>query len=182
MLYNRRHLYYLMVLREEYKMSLVLNQNSMKKATEVDLVDWFLLKESMSQKKIQKLAYYAQAWSLVFLDQDIVQGIEFEAWVHGPVNYKIRTELAKFGWNDICFESDDINPNDIISKFSKEQNEVLEEVWNVYGTFTANQLEILTHREEPWLEKRVGLETFESSSNKISNETMKKYYSKKIVE
>ena len=28
-----------------------------------DVANWFLLKEDMSHKKIQKLCYYAEAWS-----------------------------------------------------------------------------------------------------------------------
>ena len=32
-----------------------------------DIANWFLSKESMPQKKLQKLCYYAKAWSLVLL-------------------------------------------------------------------------------------------------------------------
>ena len=49
------------------------------KADITDVADWFLLKGNMSNKKIQKLCYYAQAWSLTLLDQDIASHSEFEA-------------------------------------------------------------------------------------------------------
>lgn len=162
-------------------MIIKINENK-KLATTNDLVEWFLLKEPMSQKKIQKLAYYAQAWSLVFLDKDIVEGIQFQAWVHGPVNYEIRVLLAEFGWNSIELKEGTFNSEEIISKFSESQNEVLEQVWKTYGKFSADQLEALTHREFPWQEQRKDLGTFESSKNIISNETIKNYYKKLIVE
>lgn len=163
-------------------MSILMKSDQENKATEVDLIYWFLHKKSASQKKLQKLAYYAQAWSLVLLNEDIVDGIEFQAWVHGPVNFEIRKELVEFGWNNLSIPAGTITPEETFSKFSEAQNDVLEQVWKVYGELTADQLEALTHQEEPWLEKRQGLEKFEASREVISNETMKKYYSKFIIE
>lgn len=52
----------------------------------------------------------------------------------------------------------------------------MESVWDTYGEYDADQLEALTHLEEPWLEQRMGLEKFQSSTRKISKETMKRYY------
>lgn len=162
-------------------MTIKSNTFNKKQPTIEDLMKWFLLKSPMSQKKLQKLIYYSQAWSLVFLGEDIVNGIKFQAWVHGPVNYQLRTMLAEFGWNEIELSTRP-SEKEVNSTFSDKQLEVLNEVWNAYGRFSADQLEVLTHREEPWLEKRLGLEPYEASANEISNETMKKFYSKMVVE
>lgn len=42
------------------------------------------VKGTMSTMKLQKLCYYAQAWSLVWDDKPLF-GEEFEAWANGPV-------------------------------------------------------------------------------------------------
>ncbi|WFQ91019.1 hypothetical protein MFERI13461_00453 [Mycoplasma feriruminatoris] len=34
-----------------------------------DISDWFLSKESMTPKKLQKLTYYAEAWALALFNQ-----------------------------------------------------------------------------------------------------------------
>ena len=144
----------------------------------INLIEWFILKENMTQKKVQKLAYYAQAWSLVLLEQDIVPKIKFQAWVHGPVNLSIRAILKKYGWKDIMVQKDFVTESkkEIETRFSKDAIKVLKLVWNTYGDMTANELESLTHSEKPWREKREGLGTFEASKKIISNKTMKSFY------
>ena len=150
----------------------------------IHLVEWFLQKEKMSHKKIQKLCFYAQAFSLVINNEDIVPGIEFEAWVHGPVNHQIYQICKKFGWRDICITPNLINEsrNEIYSVFSPKQLELLEQVWSAFGRFSADQLETMTHNEDPWLLARGDATPFEASSAKLNNEIIKKYYSKYYVE
>ena len=55
----------------------------------LDIASWFLSKESMSQKKLQKLCYYAEAWSQALRGKPIPQRAEFQPWVHGPVNLEL---------------------------------------------------------------------------------------------
>ena len=54
----------------------------------------------MSTMKLQKLCYYAQAWSLVWDDAPLFDE-EFEAWANGPVCpelfYTIDTVLEHYG-------------------------------------------------------------------------------------
>ena len=52
--------------------------------TVFDIANWFLEKQSMTHKKLQKMCYYAQAWSYALKNRPIMDA-EFEAWVHGPV-------------------------------------------------------------------------------------------------
>ena len=152
------------------------------KADITDVADWFLLKGNMSNKKIQKLCYYAEAWSLTLLDQDIADHSEFEAWVHGPVNRTLYQIYDGYGWNLLTITNYEEVKSRLELLFSPEQVEVLEAVWDTYGEYGADQLEALTHTERPWLEQRTGLGKFESSHNVISSNTMKEYYNSiKIV-
>lgn len=143
-----------------------------------DVADWFLLKENMSNKKIQKLCYYAEAWSLAKLDIDIAKNSKFEAWVHGPVNIDLYKRFKSFGWRSLKIIENDVEmvQDRIASLFCKEQIALLDAVWDTYGCLSADELEALTHKEMPWLEQRDGLGRFENSRNEISSETMKKYY------
>ena len=152
------------------------------KADIIDVADWFLLKGNMSNKKIQKLCYYAEAWSLTLLDQHIADHSEFEAWVHGPVNRTLYQIYDGYGWNLLTITNYEEVKSRLELLFTPEQVEVLEAVWDTYGEYGADQLEALTHTERPWLEQRTGLGKFESSHNVISSNTMKEYYNSiKIV-
>lgn len=146
------------------------------------VVEWFLNKESMSHKKLQKLCYYAEAWSLITLDTDIVPDLEFEAWVHGPVNVETYKRCRPFGWREIMIAEDvkEKSLKETQECLSDEQKEVLDIVWKLYGRFDADTLEGLTHREEPWQKAREGLRKFEIGNNVISKELMKKYYGEKF--
>ena len=49
-----------------------------------DIANWFLSRQEMTHKKLQKLCYYAQAWSYALYNRPIINA-EFQDWVHGPV-------------------------------------------------------------------------------------------------
>ena len=42
-------------------------------------------------------------------------------------------------------------------------------MWEVYGGYTANQLEMLSHQEVPWLNARKGISPEIASSNLIKD-------------
>ena len=151
------------------------------KSSIIDISLWFLLKERMSNKKIQKLCYYAQALSLALYDRPIANDATFQAWVHGPVSPVLWERYRNFGWKELNLSPLGINRANKQSKcFDSEQLEVLETTWATYGKFSADELERLTHSEKPWLEQREGLGQFESSRNVISEKTMKIFYRKLI--
>ncbi|PKM87506.1 MAG: hypothetical protein CVU43_22130 [Chloroflexi bacterium HGW-Chloroflexi-5] len=131
----------------------------------------------MSQKKLQKLAYYSVAWHYALFDKPFA-GVDlpFEAWVHGPVSRNLYSKYKGFKFNNIP----KIKTEPDFSKYKNDELEILDFVWENYGEFTANQLETLTHTEDPWQKKRRGYGELESSSEVIGVEDMKKYYRKFI--
>lgn len=139
------------------------------------VADWFLQKESMNQKKLQKLCYYAQSWNLVFNETVMFDG-EFQAWVHGPVNVSLWNRLSAYGYMDI--EKDKFAKERV--NFSNEVLSVLNDVWATYGKFSGYQLELLTHKEKPWIEARKGLTETQPSQNIISRIDMREFYSSLI--
>lgn len=134
-----------------------------------DIANWFLAKEPMTHKKLQKLSYYAMAWGFALTGDAIAQNGEFEAWVHGPVSPILYHKHKASGWNLIPqFEGATNIPDNII--------ELLEAVWTTYGDKGGNELEALSHSERPWIEARGTLANHENSSNKIDPGTMKAFY------
>lgn len=120
-------------------------------------------------KKLQKLLYYAQAWSLV-LNKERLFGEHIEAWIHGPAIPSVYRRFKKYGFAAI---TEELKPS---SDFSKKQLDVLDSVWKIYGHRPADYLEALTHSELPWQEAREDLPATHPSNNVISIETMRKYY------
>ena len=133
-----------------------------------DLADWFLAKEPMNHKKLQKLCYYAQAWSCAIRPEPISDAV-FEAWVHGPVCYDLYLKYNDVGFGYIP----SIRERPC---FSKDENDFLEDVWETYGDISANALEALTHTEPPWQIARAGLDSSEHSRKPILPENMRQYY------
>lgn len=136
-----------------------------------DVANWFLHKEAMTPKKIQKLCYYYKAWGLALYDKDLIPDAKFEAWVHGPVCPKLYSKYKSYGWNDVPqIEQDN---SDL---FDEKEIDVLESVWLTYGEMSANALEAQTHVEDPWRTTREGFPDSQNCSKVISNNKMKKFY------
>lgn len=130
----------------------------------------------ITNKKLQKLVYYAQAWALVFDGKKLFND-SIEAWVHGPAVRSLYIQYKKFGFDPI---KETISFENL--KISEHNKKLLGIVWKAYGQLDAGYLEMLTHSEEPWREAREGLQHYENSENKISLKTMKEYYTEKLKE
>lgn len=133
-------------------------------------------KKDITNKKIQKLLYYAQAWSLVLKNKPLF-GENIEAWIHGPTVRDVYSLYKKYGFGPIRLE---VAEKDIAKL--KTEKDLLDTIWRVYGKFDADYLEELTHNEEPWIEARQGLEGNIASTNVIPQETMKAFYGRRLAE
>lgn len=126
----------------------------------------------VSNLKLQKLIYYAQAWYLALHKKALFEA-DIEAWVHGPVVPAVFRNYKGYKWSSIPDSGlHDTHP------FSAH----LEDVWRVYGRFSAYDLERLTHSEGPWKEARHGLAPDASSNNVITKASMREYYSARLHE
>lgn len=134
-----------------------------------DVAKWFRTKGELSHKKLQKLCYYAQAWYCALYDGSPLFGEKVEAWVHGPVIPELYRQYAGFGWTNIpkCEEK---------VEFSEKEIAILEAVYNTYWRFSGDQLELLTHREDPWKNARGELQPWEPSTVEIKTADMREYY------
>lgn len=152
-----------------------------------DVAGFFLSKKALSPKKVQKLVYYAYAWYIALYNQDaahideVLFKEEPEAWMHGPVFPSLYKEYKCYGWNDIpkkknlglLFQRNKISSNGL--------KDFLEDVWIKYGEYTADQLEYMTHQEDPWRKARAGMDAQASSKVKISKEDIYIFYNQQLA-
>lgn len=118
--------------------------------------------------KLEKLVYYAQAWSLV-RDERPLFDEPIQAWVNGPVCpdlFEIHKGLyAVAEW-----------PKGDVNKLDLDQCKTIDVVIDFYGKQTAKWLRDLTHDEDPWIIARGDLPDDVNSSNVITPESMIEYY------
>ena len=132
-----------------------------------DVAKNFLEREpDMSLKKLQKLCWYSYSWYITLNNEPNEKNLELlfdgeaEAWIHGPV------------FRDLYI---DIRSNDSLkTKNAKPVSNIeilghLNEVWNIYGSFTGYELESITQQEKPWINARADLKPTEPSFKKINN-------------
>lgn len=129
----------------------------------------------VTNKKLQKLIYYAQAWSLALHGRKIFND-KIEAWVHGPAVRSVYGKYKKFGFNGI-----NVSPSDEeVRKIPADIQSLLENVWMIYGKFDAEYLELLSHSERPWQKAREGIEPNIGSEQEILPEEMEVFYKTKL--
>lgn len=100
--------------------------------------------ELISNLKLQKLLYYAQGVHLAIHDQPLFPEA-IVAWDHGPVVECVYHEYKKHRDGAIP------RPTDVdFGVYTPEERETLDEVYQVFGQFSAWKLRNMTHDEPPW--------------------------------
>lgn len=146
----------------------------MKTEPAIDVANYLLAQSSpecgdyISNLKLQKLLYYAQGVSLAMLDAPLFDE-DILNWEHGPVVRSVYNHFRENG-ADIIVPPADFDG----SMFAPEQKEVMNEVYDVFGQFSAWKLRDMTHQEKPW-----------ASTNRndvIPKELIKEYFLQAVVE
>ena len=122
----------------------------------------------LTNLKLQKLLYYAQGWHLAIFDKPMFAD-KIEAWVHGPVVPSIYRRFKAHAAKPI-----DCQPEK--PTMDKDVRDFMQELCSVYFARDAYELELMTHREEPWIKARKGLRADVNSSNIITTSDMKSYF------
>lgn len=99
----------------------------------------------LSNLKLQKLCYYAQGFHLAMHGSPLFDNT-IEAWTHGPVVPELYHAYKEYGAGAVPMpqgfnvESIDVDARDLLN-----------DVYNTYGQFSAWKLRNMTHDEAPWV-------------------------------
>jgi uncharacterized phage-associated protein len=131
----------------------------------------------ISNKKLQKLMYYCQAWSLALNGEKLIDK-DFEAWIHGAVLKPLYIKYSKFGYNNLDMEIDFANSifDRLNSYIPGYRLNIINKVLRKYGPCTADKLENMNHSEIPWIIARGKLNDKEICNEVIDTDLMKRYY------
>ena len=141
--------------------------------TAQDVADYFLVSvneeigDNLSNLKLQKLVYYAQGFNLALHDVPLFDE-SIQAWTHGPVVPALYHHYKAQGAGAISPPEDFDD-----SKYDEGTREILDEVFKVYGQYSAWKLADMTHIEPPWTETSPG--------QSISRSAMRDYFRTMLV-
>lgn len=165
--------------RKEYlptptQRSATVKKNNKTMLTCFGVADYFLAQvneesgDLISNLKLQKLMYYGQGFHLALYNKPLFPE-PIEAWMYGPVVPVLYHELKKYGAGAL--------PLPKIGDFSiytPEVRELLDEIYDVYGQYSAWKLAQMTHDEQPW-------KSANESKGVISLDSMKSFFRTRLV-
>lgn len=120
--------------------------------------------------KLQKLCYYAEAWSLVWTDESLFPE-DFEAWSNGPVCRPLADFLQKkFVVNETYIEKGEIE------RLSDDQKDTIYRVAREYGKMEPFELRDIARSENPWKDARGDILDGVECHAVIPKDTIKSYF------
>lgn len=120
--------------------------------------------ELISNLKLQKLLYYVQGFHLAYFDRCLFDE-DIEAWQYGPVVPPVYHKYKGYGYSGLSFQGE-------IIELEQEEENLFNQVFNVYGEFSAIGLMNLTHKESPWCTTEEG--------DVIPKEKLKEYFKTRL--
>ena len=104
----------------------------------------------ISNLKLQKLVYYAQGYHLAIYGKPLFPE-KIEAWTHGPVVPDLYHKYKKYDADPIPKPR-----NFSLKKYTKSICGLLDEIYKVFGQFSAWKLRNMTHSDKPWIDASPG--------------------------
>jgi uncharacterized phage-associated protein len=123
--------------------------------------------ELISNMKLQKLLYYQQGFHLAYFGSPLFDE-EIEAWMYGPVVPAIYDHFKDNNNRGIEYSRVPI------ALSINEEEALFDEVYKVYGKYSAWGLMDMTHQESPWKSTPVGI------GNIITKDKLKMFFRKRI--
>jgi uncharacterized phage-associated protein len=141
--------------------------------TAIDVAKYLLVKahhdgELITNLKMQKLLYYAQAWHLVNFKTPLFCDT-IQAWKYGPIVENAYHRFKKFRYSPIVCK----DAEGVIAKIPVKTQKYLDAFYVAYINYSASDLTQMSHNDEPW-KNSVG-----KSDCTIPNKTILEYYTEK---
>jgi len=107
--------------------------------------------ESITNLKMQKLLYYAQAWYLVNHSKPLFKD-DIKAWKYGPIIEEAYHHFKRFRYSPISF----LNSEKIENKIPAKEKIYLDEFYKTFIRFSASDLTQASHNDDPWKNTKQG--------------------------
>lgn len=156
----------------------------MAKYSAFTIAHWFLCRnrvveedmgaEKMTLLKLLKLLYYAEGCHLAIFESHSLFDEEIVAWEHGPVVVEVYREYCDNPYDLPLSEADRKDAD----RVGTEDRNLLEQVFQVFGQYSAWALRNKTHAETPWLE---ATDHGQHLGRVISRASMEKYFRENYV-
>lgn len=126
--------------------------------------------EGITNLKLQKILYFAQAYYLVKTGNPLFKE-NIEAWQYGSV---VRVVYNKYKAKDAGYkpliEQQDTSP------ITPQDKKLMQSVWEIFGKHSARNLVDIIHSQSPWKD------AYENGANtKIETGVLKEYYKDMFV-
>lgn len=128
--------------------------------------------DEITNFSLQKLLYYAKAVFFVKYGMELFSE-QCEAWVCGPVYPVIYDKYKKL--DNVFLEDCDLMI-DYPSLLKEEERRIIEHVAKGLGIYSGWVLQEITHREQPWIAAREGLDDTVPARNPILDKDINSYF------
>ncbi len=128
--------------------------------------------DPLIHRRLQKLLYYAQAWSLVVRQSEMFPET-VEAWRDGPVIKDVYEAMPEEAHENRQLELGMFKGDYALDA---EESKFVRSVWTAYKHLSANGLADRTHEEDPWKDARGDLDEDAHSNAVISVEAIAAYF------
>jgi uncharacterized phage-associated protein len=133
-------------------------------------------RDPLTNLRLQKLLYYAQAWSLVIRERELFSE-EIVAWRHGPVVPVVYRALPG-GIGACAIPADSFTG---VPDLEPEDAAFMKSVWEAYNPYSALKLSRMTHEELPWQKAWGGRPRDGHGDDPIRIEDLEDFFGKQTV-
>jgi uncharacterized phage-associated protein len=122
--------------------------------------------ELTSNLKLQKLLYYQQGFHLAYFGEPLFDE-DIEAWMYGPAVPSVYNHFKDNRNLGISYSGD-------VIRLQPEEESLFNEVYKVYGAYSAIGLMNMTHQESPWTTTKT------ANGSIITKDKLKAFFKKRL--
>ncbi len=123
---------------------------------------------------LQKLLAFSNGVNYALNGKQLIKE-ECQAWRHGYVYPEIYNEYKKYKYKPIDNGINSIH-GCMLSKVSEDEINAINMVINTFGLYSPKTLEMISHSQSSWLEKRVGYREDEAGNEIIDENSVRIFY------
>lgn len=123
---------------------------------------------------LEKLLFFSNGVNYALNGNQLIYD-ECQAWQHGPVYPHVYTKYKKYGYKPI---DNGIKSNHgcMLSMISDSEIKAIDMVIHTFGVYSPKTLEMISHTQAPWVEKRIACNDNEAGHKVINEASIKDFY------